>query len=61
MSRAGGIPVLQAGRTSNGRAVPQHTTPAYFEFNRRIVEHGLRHALAWRDGPFKESRQFAQD
>jgi enoyl-CoA hydratase len=37
-----------------------HTTPAYFEFNRRIVEHGLRQALSWRDGPFKESRQTAQ-
>jgi enoyl-CoA hydratase len=32
-----------------------HTTPAYFEFNRRIMEHGLKAALAWRDGPFKES------
>ena len=32
-----------------------HTTPAYFEFNRRIREHGLQHALAWRDGPFKAS------
>jgi enoyl-CoA hydratase len=29
-----------------------HTTPAYFEFNRQIREHGLRHALTWRDGPF---------
>ncbi len=37
-----------------------HTTPAYFEFNRRILEHGLRHALAWRDDPFKESRTSAQ-
>lgn len=33
-----------------------HTTPAYFEFNRRIIEHGLRHALAWRDDPFKDGR-----
>ena len=33
-----------------------HTTPAYFEFNRRIREHGLRHALTWRDGPFKVAR-----
>jgi enoyl-CoA hydratase len=32
-----------------------HTTPAYFEFNRRIREHGLQHALAWRDDPFKVS------
>jgi enoyl-CoA hydratase len=32
-----------------------HTTPAYFEFNRRIQEYGLQHALAWRDGPFAES------
>jgi enoyl-CoA hydratase len=31
-----------------------HTTPAYFEFNRRIVEHGLQPALAWRDGPFNQ-------
>jgi len=30
-----------------------HTTPAYSEFNRRIAEHGLRHALEWRDGPFE--------
>jgi enoyl-CoA hydratase len=30
-----------------------HTTPAYFEFNRQIKEHGLQHALAWRDGPFR--------
>jgi hypothetical protein len=29
--------------------------PAYHEFNRRIMEHGLQHALAWRDGPFKQS------
>jgi enoyl-CoA hydratase len=34
-----------------------HTAPAYFEFNRRIQEHGLRHALAWRDGPFKGGRR----
>ncbi|HUB40420.1 MAG TPA: enoyl-CoA hydratase-related protein [Streptosporangiaceae bacterium] len=32
-----------------------HTTPAYHEFNRRIMEHGLQHALAWRDGPFRQS------
>jgi enoyl-CoA hydratase len=32
-----------------------HTTPAYFEFNRRIVEHGLKNALAWRDDPFKQA------
>jgi enoyl-CoA hydratase len=30
-----------------------HTTPAYFEFNRRIQENGLQRALAWRDGPFR--------
>lgn len=30
-----------------------HTTPAYHEFGRRIAEHGLQSALAWRDGPFK--------
>jgi hypothetical protein len=30
-----------------------HTTPVYFEFNRRIVEQGLRAALVWRDGPFR--------
>jgi enoyl-CoA hydratase len=29
-----------------------HTTPAYFEFGRRVREDGLRAALAWRDGPF---------
>lgn len=32
-----------------------HTTPAYSEFNQRIAEHGLQHALAWRDGPFREA------
>ena len=34
-----------------------HTTPAYFEFNRRVVESGLQHALAWRDGPFRPAPQ----
>ena len=34
-----------------------HTTPAYFEFNRRVVESGLQHALAWRDSPFRPAPQ----
>jgi len=34
-----------------------HTTPAYFEFNRRVVESGLRQALAWRDDPFREAQE----
>jgi len=32
-----------------------HTTGAFREFGRRIVESGLKDALAWRDGPFKNS------
>ncbi len=32
-----------------------HTTPAYFEFNRRIPEHGLQHALIWRDDPSRKA------
>jgi enoyl-CoA hydratase len=32
-----------------------HTTGAYHEFGRRIAEQGLKKALEWRDGPFKNS------